>query len=124
MLGVRSDREIASATGMSQESVRERRNRLGIAPPGGEPPPTPPGLVGYPTLAQAERDHITRALELAGGNRCTASRALGIDRSTLMRLMERHGLKAPRPSTVKRLAAQASRMAASVGQREATGTSA
>jgi DNA-binding NtrC family response regulator len=38
-----------------------------------------------PSLAAAEREHIQRALEQAGGNRSRAAKLLGIDRGTLAR---------------------------------------
>jgi DNA-binding NtrC family response regulator len=43
-------------------------------------------------LDRAAREHIERALAAAGGKRIDAARALGIDRTTLYRLMRRHGL--------------------------------
>jgi DNA-binding NtrC family response regulator len=43
-------------------------------------------------LDRATREHIERALAAAGGKRIDAARALGIDRTTLYRLMRRHGL--------------------------------
>jgi DNA-binding NtrC family response regulator len=43
-------------------------------------------------LDRATREHLERALAAAGGKRIEAARALGIDRTTLYRLMRRHDL--------------------------------
>jgi DNA-binding NtrC family response regulator len=53
-------------------------------------PPTGNDLQAF--LDRATREHIERALAAAGGKRIDAARALGIDRTTLYRLMRRHGL--------------------------------
>jgi DNA-binding NtrC family response regulator len=45
-----------------------------------------------PTLEDAERSLIRRALELSGGNKNEAARRLGIDRQRLYRKITRHGL--------------------------------
>jgi two-component system NtrC family response regulator len=45
-----------------------------------------------PTLEDAERALIARALELSGGNKNEAARRLGIDRQRLYRKIARHGL--------------------------------
>jgi DNA-binding NtrC family response regulator len=45
-----------------------------------------------PTLEDAERALIRRALELSGGNKNEAARRLGIDRQRLYRKITRHGL--------------------------------
>jgi DNA-binding NtrC family response regulator len=44
------------------------------------------------TLDELERRYITRVLELLGGNKTQAARALGVDRRTLYRRLARHGL--------------------------------
>jgi propionate catabolism operon transcriptional regulator len=44
--------------------------------------------VNAPLMA-VTRDDVQRALELHGGNRAAASRALGIGRTTLWRLMKK-----------------------------------
>jgi len=46
------------------------------------------------TLERLEREFLGRALEEHSGNVCRAAKALGIHRSTLQRLMKRHGLPA------------------------------
>jgi DNA-binding NtrC family response regulator len=40
-----------------------------------------------------ERRYLTRLVQLAGGNMSKAARVAGVDRTTLYRLMERHGLR-------------------------------
>jgi transcriptional regulator with PAS, ATPase and Fis domain len=47
-------------------------------------------------VARFQRDYLVRLLARVGRNISAAARAAGVDRSTLYRLMERHGL-APRP---------------------------
>ncbi|MFM0637683.1 propionate catabolism operon regulatory protein PrpR [Paraburkholderia metrosideri] len=48
----------------------------------------PPGNGDVPARASPSREDVIRALEDAGGNRAAASRALGIGRTTLWRLMK------------------------------------
>ncbi|WP_408393284.1 propionate catabolism operon regulatory protein PrpR [Paraburkholderia sediminicola] len=48
----------------------------------------PPGTGDVPARASPNREDVIRALEHAGGNRAAASRALGIGRTTLWRLMK------------------------------------
>lgn len=48
---------------------------------------------GLDSRAAAEHKATTRALEAAGGNLSAAARRLGVSRSTLYRLLERHGLR-------------------------------
>ena len=51
-----------------------------------------PGDMAGRTLNEVERDMVTAALRDCGGNKSHAARQLGIPRSTLYRLIERHGL--------------------------------
>jgi DNA-binding NtrC family response regulator len=44
-------------------------------------------------VAQFEKEYLTRLVARAGGNMSRAARLAGIDRTTLYRLMEKHGLK-------------------------------
>ncbi len=44
-------------------------------------------------LSRFDRQFLTRAIALAGGNLSKAARRAGIDRTTFYRLMERHGLQ-------------------------------
>ena len=45
------------------------------------------------TLAELEREHLIRVLELTGGNRKRAAELLGINRRTLYRMAERFGIE-------------------------------
>ncbi|MBX5482401.1 MAG: sigma-54-dependent Fis family transcriptional regulator [Myxococcaceae bacterium] len=65
-----------------------RARPSGTPPPGGtvEPPSIEP-------LAEIERRHILRALELFNGNRTAAAKALGIGRNTLGRKLKEYGLE-------------------------------
>ncbi len=47
-------------------------------------------LDGPPTLEQVERRHIEQAVKHAHGNKTRAAKALGIDRRTLYRKLERY----------------------------------
>jgi len=49
-------------------------------------------------IAQFERQYLTWLVNRAGGNMSKAARIAGVDRTTLYRLMERHGLQRS-PST-------------------------
>ena len=44
-------------------------------------------------IAQFELQYLTWLLTRAGGNMSKAARIAGVDRTTLYRLMERHGLQ-------------------------------
>jgi two-component system NtrC family response regulator len=50
-----------------------------------------PGLSGR-TLPEVEREMLVSALDQAGGNKARAARQLGIPRTSLYGLMQRHGL--------------------------------
>ena len=67
---------------------------------GVEPPPSLPfGLDGaqspFPTLEQAERILILRALEASHGHKGKACEMLGISRPTLERKLQRYGVAIP-----------------------------
>jgi DNA-binding NtrC family response regulator len=56
-----------------------------------------PAANGFPEgddvkLSARERDHIRQVLERSGGNKMAAARALGLDRRTLYRRLDRYGL--------------------------------
>ena len=44
-------------------------------------------------VSDFERDYLTRLVARAGGNMSKAARQANIDRTTLYRLMEKHGLQ-------------------------------
>jgi two-component system, NtrC family, response regulator AtoC len=46
----------------------------------------------YPTLAEKEKEYILEILEVAGQNASRAAEILNIDRRTLYRILERHGV--------------------------------
>ncbi|MCB9681215.1 MAG: sigma-54-dependent Fis family transcriptional regulator [Alphaproteobacteria bacterium] len=58
-------------------------------------PTPPPGAPATPALAQTQAEAVRRALRAARGNVSAAARALGIARSTVYRLVQRHGIEAP-----------------------------
>ena len=45
-----------------------------------------------------ERSYLSQLLEAAGGNMSKAARLAGVDRTTLYRLMEKHGFRRDVPS--------------------------
>jgi two-component system response regulator HydG len=45
------------------------------------------------TLDELERRYVTRVLEAVGGNKSSAARVLGLDRTTLYRMLDRFGLR-------------------------------
>ena len=47
----------------------------------------------YPTLGELERKHILHTLKLCDGECKTASKLLGINRSTLYRKMKKYGIE-------------------------------
>jgi DNA-binding NtrC family response regulator len=69
-----------------------------------EPSPESPGAVGLPlnagyhaskeqVLAAFEKKYVTRLVARASGNMSRAARLASVDRTTLYRLLERHGLR-------------------------------
>ena len=55
--------------------------------------PAAPAAAGATTMAAMERQMVMDALAACGGNKAQAARRLGIQRSTLYRLLDRHGLR-------------------------------
>lgn len=51
--------------------------------------------VAWATLAELEREHLVRTLELTFFNRAAAARLLGISRQALLRKIERYGIAGP-----------------------------
>jgi two-component system response regulator HydG len=60
-------------------------------------PPAPARADGGPplTLEEVERRHVLSVLRSTGGNRTATARALGLDRTTLWRKLERYGVRDP-----------------------------
>ena len=56
-------------------------------------PPEPERDDGLMSLAEIERRHIARVLSATGGNKQAAARVLGINRTTLQRILKRCGLE-------------------------------
>jgi DNA-binding NtrC family response regulator len=48
----------------------------------------------WPTLSEVEKRYVARVLSHTGGNKLAAARLLGVDRTTLKRMIERHNLNA------------------------------
>ena len=65
----------------------------GVAASAEQDPDEEPEALDFPTLEDLEIAHIQRALDLFGGNRTRASRALGISKATLWRKINRYGLR-------------------------------
>ncbi|MFL6257537.1 MAG: sigma-54-dependent transcriptional regulator [Pyrinomonadaceae bacterium] len=65
------------------EAHPQEEHARNVAPVAGEP------LV---SLSELEGQHIARVLAHTGGNKQAAARLLGIDRTTLQRMIKRHGL--------------------------------
>ena len=88
--------ERAYALGAREEIRLVDLPALGGAVPS-EPLPAAPGMVApagglVPTLAQAERDLILRALDLHGNDRAKAARALGLSSRTLYLRLKEYGV--------------------------------
>ncbi|MBA4104617.1 MAG: sigma-54-dependent Fis family transcriptional regulator [Pirellula sp.] len=60
-----------------------------------EPKRVSAGRLTWTTLAEMEREHLVRTLDLTFFNRAAAARLLGISRQALLRKMERHGIAGP-----------------------------
>ncbi len=71
------------------EDFPEELRRTGGAPPAAEPA-GPPRV--FQTLAERERDYILEVLAATGDNASRAAEILDIDRRTLYRILERHGI--------------------------------
>lgn len=82
------------------ENLLERAYALGAReviapadlPPLSSPPPEALSLEDMPTVAQAERRLILRALQVSGKDRDRAARILGISRRTLYRRLKHYGV--------------------------------
>ena len=74
------------------ESVIHSPRPLLQLPPGKEVPPDPKAALK--SLAEVEKDHVLRVLDLLGGNQTEAAQVLGIGRSTLWRKLREYGVAA------------------------------
>jgi DNA-binding NtrC family response regulator len=81
--------------------ARDQIRLMDLPALGGAPASTPTPAVGatvaakgvaVPTLAQAERDLILRALDIHGNDRAKAARALGLSSRTLYRRLKEYGI--------------------------------
>jgi DNA-binding NtrC family response regulator len=86
--GTGSGAAVAGAAGAAGAAVQETR--------GWTPPNISAGETYFAArerlVAEFELQYLTQLLTQAGGNMSRAARAAGVDRTTLYRLMERHGL--------------------------------
>jgi two-component system response regulator AtoC len=81
---------------VTERELKQSGSRLPSAAPGGALP-APVAANGFADgddvkLSARERDHIRQVLERSGGNKMAAARALGLDRRTLYRRLDRYGL--------------------------------
>ncbi|MFN2415535.1 MAG: sigma-54-dependent transcriptional regulator [Pyrinomonadaceae bacterium] len=79
-------REAEAAAQHAQTDAGRADAAPAAAPPAGEEP--------LASLSELEGRHIARVLAHTGGNKQAAARVLGIDRTTLQRMIKRHGLDA------------------------------
>lgn len=76
---------------------------MATVPPAPAPPPRPPVGASKPpagfhgAVGEFKRRLIEATLCQAGGNRTRAARALGLQRTYLLRLMREFGVNVPRP---------------------------
>ena len=80
---------------MTERELKQSGSRLPSV--AGVPVPAPAAGNGFTDgddvkLSARERDHIRQVLERSGGNKMAAARALGLDRRTLYRRLDRYGL--------------------------------
>jgi len=79
------ENRIQAAVAMAEEHQEITSEDLGL----GTRPDGEAGGIQARTLAEVEKEHIERILELSGGSRSRAARILGIDRTTLYRKLRR-----------------------------------
>ena len=68
---------------------------MAVMPTAPPPPPKPNGFHG--AVSEFKRRHIEATLAQAGGNRTRAARALGLQRTYLLRLMREFEVRIPPP---------------------------
>jgi DNA-binding NtrC family response regulator len=87
---------LAEGGWVTERELKQSGSRLpSVAPSAPLPAPVAPN--GFADgddvkLSARERDHIRQVLERSGGNKMAAARALGLDRRTLYRRLDRYGL--------------------------------
>ena len=84
---------IEAASALTRTSVITAKE----LPPRVSEVPTPTGpealFADLPSFDELERRYLIRALEAAGNNKTRAAEMMGINRKTLTRMVERHGIK-------------------------------
>jgi DNA-binding NtrC family response regulator len=90
-----SEREVLGPADLPAE-IRSPRLLSGFAA-GGRPaaPPAAPADRDSLSLEEVTREHVLRVLELHRGNTTTASKQLGVSRTTLWRMLKRWGVARP-----------------------------
>jgi len=85
---------VALAVQLSEDGVLRREDLPRREREAREPPSSPPAADSTtpPTLAEVEKEHIRRVLEITNGQRADAARILGIHRNTLIRKIRSYGL--------------------------------
>ena len=91
---------VVRAAALCDEAVRpedlpERVRDFGHEPGDGDSKrePSAAGEESLPSLAELEARHVSRVLAHTGGNKQAAARILGIDRTTLQRMLKKQGLE-------------------------------
>ena len=87
---------LAEGGWVTERELKQSGSRLPSVGPSA-PVPAPVAGNGFADaddvkLSARERDHIRQVLERSGGNKMAAARALGLDRRTLYRRLDRYGL--------------------------------
>jgi DNA-binding NtrC family response regulator len=84
---------LAESGWVTERELKQSTSRPAPAPGLAAAAPVANGFDGDDVkLSARERDHIRQVLERAGGNKMAAARALGLDRRTLYRRLDRYGL--------------------------------
>ena len=76
------------------ERIKDHAHAAQGAPPEQATAAAPDAGEEMLSLAQVEARHVARVLAHAGGNKQRAARVLGVDRTTLQRMIKRHNLEA------------------------------
>jgi len=86
------------------DAVRHDPDARPKSPHDGSGPMEPTGVPA--PLIDVQREHITRTLQLARGNKAVAARLLGVSRRAFYRQLERHGLHRRTPGMRRGATAQ------------------